>query len=245
MRSRPLQTRTIITIQRPLLWFAGFVAIISMILILLWMSYEYGRKTAGFDSSEAGVYIEQLRQQLEESEAKFVESERRATMLVRNSQIDIDASKQLKDTLAEAQQEVLVLKKELAFYKSIVAPEQGGRNLAIQSIKLKPDDAGGYNYNIIVSQRGRNDLIVRGTIEISIEGSEKGKAVTLKLADVSGDVKNPMKFGFKYFQNFEGVMNLPAAFEPENLRIEVKPSTGKVKAIDEQFVWSELTAGGA
>ena len=228
-----------------MLWFTGFLVLISIILILLWLSFEFGRKTAGFDSIEAGLYIDQLKAQLEESEAKFIESERRATMLVSDSRIDIDASSQLKETLAEAQDEVLALKKELVFYKSIVAPEQGGRNLAIQSVKLKPDNAGGYNYNIIVSQRGRNDKFVRGTINVSIKGKKKGKVVTLKLADVSEDVKDPMKFGFKYFQNFEGVMNLPTAFKPDNLHIEVKPSTGKVKAIDEQFMWSELTAGGA
>jgi hypothetical protein len=245
MKNRPLQTHTIITIHRPVLWFVGFVAIVSIILISLWISYEYGRKTAGYDSTEAGIYIDELRAQLEESEAKIIESERRATMLISDSRIDIDASAELKETLELAQDEVLALKKELKFYKSIVAPEQGGRNLAIQSIKLKPDDAGGYNYNIIVSQRGRNDQFVRGTINVSIKGKKKGKSLTLKLADVSKDVKNPMKFGFKYFQNFEGVMNLPTAFQPDNLRIVVKPSTGKIKAIDEQFVWSELTTGGA
>jgi hypothetical protein len=69
--------------------------------------------------------------------------------------------------------------------------------------------------------------------------------VVLKLAEVSNDTKKPMKFGFKYFQNFEGVMNLPEAFYPDYLRVKVKPTTGKIKSIDEQFAWSDLTAGGA
>ena len=60
-------------------------------------------------------------------------------MLERNSQIDDDASSQLKETLAQAQNEVLELKKELSFYKSIVAPEQGSRSLAIQTIQLKAE----------------------------------------------------------------------------------------------------------
>ena len=66
----------------------------------------------------------------------------------------------------------------------------------------------------------------------------------MKLADVSNDTKIPMKFGFKYFQNFEGVMMLPATFQPDSLRVKVKSRVGKIKAIDEQFVWSDLTAGG-
>ena len=166
-------------------------------------------------------------------------------MIERNSRFDGDASAQLKETLAQAQSEALELKKELSFYKSIVAPEQGSRSLAIQTVQLKKGDDGGFHYKIMVSQRGRNDQLARGTIDVTIEGVEMGKPVTFKLAEVSKDAKKPMKFGFKYFQNFEGVMSLPEGFQPDFIRVKVKPKTSKIKALDEQFAWSDLTAGGA
>ena len=244
MNFKPLQTKQIITVQQPLLWLLSFVVIFCMILILLWISFEYGRKVAGFHSADAEAYIGQLQEQLEESQAQIIESNRQATMLERNSRIDGDASVQLKETLAQAQNEALELKKELSFYKSIVSPEQGDRSLAIQTIQLKKNEEGGYNYKIMVSQRGRNDHFARGSIDVSIEGVDKGQPVVLTLAEVSKDTKKPMKFGFKYFQNFEGVMNLPAAFQPDSLHVIVKPSTGKIKTVDEQFAWSDLTAGG-
>ena len=245
MNIKPLLTHRIIAIQRPHLWLLSLVLIICMFMLSIWFSFEYGRNIAGYDSADAGAYIDQLQAQLEEAQGEIVESNRQATMLKRNSRIDDDASGQLKETLAQAQNEVLVLKKELSFYKSIVAPEQGDRSIAIQTIQLKKNAAGGYDYKIMVSQRGRNDRFARGTIDVSIEGVNKGQPVTLKLADVSNDTKKPMKFGFKYFQNFEGVMTLPEAFQPDIVRVKVKPSTGKIKSIDEQFAWSDLTAGGA
>ncbi len=245
MKIKPRHTHRIITIQRPLLWLLSFVALLCMILISLWVSFDYGRNIAGYDSADADAYIEQLQSQLEESQAETIESNRRATMLERNSRIDDDASVQLKETLAQAQNEALKLKKELSFYKSIVAPEQGSRSIVIQTVQLKQNETGGYHYKIMVSQRGRNDQFARGTINVSIEGVSKGKPVTLQLADVSKDTKKPMKFGFKYFQNFEGVMNLPDAFQADSLHVKVKPSTVKIKTVDEQFVWSDLTAGGA
>lgn len=244
MNFKPLQTKQIITIQQPMLWLLSFFVIVSIILILLWFSFEYGRKVAGFNSADTDLYISQLEEQLEETQAEIIETNRQASMLERNSQIDDDASVQLKETLAQTQTEVLELKKELSFYKSIVSPEQGGRSLAIQTIQLKKNEDGGYSYKIMVSQRGRNDQFARGSIDVSIEGVEKGQPVTLTLAEVSKDTKVPMKFGFKYFQNFEGVMNLPVAFQPDSLHVKVKPSTGKIKTVDEQFAWSDLTAGG-
>ncbi len=241
---KPLQTRTIITIQQPGLWVLSFFSVICLILLMLWSAFEYGRNVAGYNSADADAYIGQLQEQLEESQAEIVESRRQATMLERNGRIDDDASVQLKETLAQTQSEALELRKELSFYKSIVAPEQGSRSLAIQTIQLKANTVGGYDYKIMVSQRGRNDRFARGTVDVSIEGVNKGQPVTLKLAEVSNDTKKPMKFGFKYFQNFEGVMILPEAFQPDFIRVKVKPSKGKIKAIDEKFAWSDLTAGG-
>lgn len=245
MKVNPIQTRKIITIQRPVLWLFNIAVLLCIIMSAIWGAFEYGRYIAGFDSADTDAYIEQLRAQLEESQAEIVESNRRATMLEHNSQIDDDASAQLKKSLAQAQNEVLELKKELSFYKSIVAPEQGSRSIAIQTIQLKQNETGDYHFKIMVSQRGRNDQFARGTIKVRIDGTSEGKPVTLQLADVSKDVKKPMKFGFKYFQNFEGVMTLPDAFQADTLHINVKPSTGKIKAVDEQFAWSDLTAGGA
>jgi hypothetical protein len=211
----------------------------------LWLSFEYGRKVAGYHSAETDTYIQQLIEQLEESQAEIIESKRRATMIERNSRIDGDASAQLKETLAQSQSEALKLKKELSFYKSIVAPEQGSRSIAIQTVQLKKNDAGSYSYKIMVSQRGRNDQFARGTIDVTVEGVGEGKPVTYKLSELSKDTKKPMKFGFKYFQNFEGVMSLPEGFQPDVIRVKVNPKTGKIKAVDEQFAWSDLTAGGA
>ena len=245
MSIRPLQTRVVIAIQRPHLWIATAILMVCTVVAGFWLSFEYGRKVAGYHSAETDTYIQQLKEQLEESEAKIIESKRRATMIERNSRIDGDASAQLKETLAQAQSEALELKKELSFYKSIVAPEQGSRSLAIQTIQLKKGDAGGFSYKIMVTQRGRNDEFARGTIEVTIEGVGKGKSVTYKLSELSKDTKKPMKFGFKYFQNFEGVMNLPDGFQPDTIRVKVNPKTGKIKAVDEQFAWSDLTAGGA
>ena len=245
MSIRPLQTRVVIAIQRPQLWIATAILIVCTVIAALWLSFEYGRKVAGYHSTETDAYIQQLKQQLEESQAEIIESKRRATMIERNSRIDGDASAELKETLAQAQSEALKLKKELSFYKSIVAPEQGSRSLAIQTVQLKKDDAGGFSYKIMVTQRGRNDQFARGTVDVTVEGVDKGKSVTYKLSELTKDTKVPMKFGFKYFQNFEGVMNLPDGFQPDAIRVKVNPKTGKLKALDEQFAWSDLTAGGA
>ncbi len=247
---KPRQTHRIIAIRRPGLWWLSSAFLIVLIFLLIWSTFEYGRYVAGYNKVDSQTHIEQLQTQLEIIQQEIVATRRRATVLERNSQIDGDASAWLKEALAQAQSEVQTLKKELSFYKSIVAPEQGGRSLAIQKMQIKANAAGGYDYIIMVSQRGRNDQFARGTVDVSIAGVSKGLPLTLTLSEVSNDTNKKvesglMKFGFKYFQNFEGAIVLPEDFEPGTIRVIVKPGKGKIKALDESFSWSDLVAEGA
>ena len=115
----------------------------------------------------------------------------------------------------------------------------------IQTIQLKAGaKAGDYQYQIMVSQRGRNDRFARGNIEVTLSGADAGQAKVIKLSEVSKGAKNPIRFGFKYFQKFSGTITLPGTFEPEFMRVIVKPKSSKIDPIDEQFTWADLTAVG-
>lgn len=243
MNMKPLQTRYLITIQRPFRWVLGFVALVALVAAMVMLSYEQGRRMAGFDSSDADRVVDMLQAEIETLRADLAESQRQAAMLETNSKIEDDTSGQLKKTLTQAQNELLELKKELAFYKSIVAPEQGKPTIVVQTIQLKKDQAGDFDYKIMISQQGKNDRFARGTVEVSIEGSNQGAKQVLALNDVSDDVKKPMKFGMKYFQNFTGKLKLPQGFTAESMRVKLKPSSKTLESVDEIFPWEDLTAG--
>ena len=244
MSSKPLQTRYLITIQRPGRWAMGFIVVMALLAASIWLTYETGRRMAGFDAAETDRVITAHQVEIARLQGNLAEYQRQAAMLERNSKIEDDASGELMKSLSEAQNEVLVLKKELAFYKSIVAPEQTKPSLVVQTIQLKQDVAGDYDYKIMVSQQGRNDRFARGTVDVSIEGTKQGAKQVLALSAISEDVKKPMKFGFKYFQNFTGKLKLPEGFKAESMRVKVNPKSKTLDSIDEKFPWDDLTAGG-
>lgn len=245
MNYTPLQTRTLITIQRPGLWLLNFFLLLALIALIVGLAFAYGQRVAGYDKTEAIQYIEDLEVQIDDLKSQNTESERQTAMLARNSTIDGGASDQLKISLAEAQAEVLELRKELTFYKSIISPGDTKRSLMIQTIQLKPDtNPGSFQYQIMLSQRGRNDDIARGVLEVTLGGSEAGQAKVLPLNEVSTEVNNPINFGFKYFQKFSGTITLPSTFQPEYIRVVVQAKTAKIDPIDEQFAWADLTAAG-
>lgn len=245
MNYRPIQNKIIISVQRPGLWVLNTVLLLCAIALMIWLAFAYGQRAAGYDKSEAILYIKDLERQITELQSQNVINERQTVILERNSTIDDGASEQLKVLLSEAQAESLELRKELAFYKSIVSPGDSKRSLMIQAIQLKPGASSGvYQYQLTVSQRGRNDNLARGTIEVLLEGAEGGLTKEIKLSEISEEAKPPLRFGFKYFQKFSGTMTLPETFQPEFIRVKVKPSTGKLDSIDDQYSWADLTTGG-
>lgn len=243
MAASPLITRKIITIQRPSLWLLSGFFIVLMLLLLNWLAYEHGRNVAGFDRMEATAVMDELHRQILELEQENDEIQQHNAMLERNSQIDEDAGKYLEDTFSETQSDIQELKKELEFYKSIVSPEQSKRSLVIQAIQVIELEDGRFRYKLTISQKGRNDKLVRGSLSIAVIGHKQEQPVTLKLSEISDEKKQRLKFGFKYFQNFEGTMRLPESFWPEYVRVQVKPKLRSIDAMNEQYAWSDLTAG--
>jgi hypothetical protein len=243
MSKNPLQARYLITIQRPIRWIVGLLGLVALVSVMIWLSYEQGSRMAGFAAADADRVINELQLEIETLKSDLAETQRQTAMLERNSRIEDDTSGQLKKSLTEAQKEVLELKKELAFYKSIVAPEQSKPTIVIQTIQLKQDVAGDYDYKIMVSQQGQNNSFARGTLEVSIKGTKQDKKQVLALDSVSEDAGKPMKFGFKYFQNFTGKLKLPDGFKAESMRVRLNPKAKTLDAVDETFPWDDLTAG--
>lgn len=244
MGHRALKTRKIISIHRPGLWVLAASGLLLLVVLSVWLAYEHGRNVAGFDRVEASQAMDELYQKIQQMKLQNEAIRQQNAMLERNSKIDDDAGSHLQVTFSDAQAEVHELKKELEFYKSIISPGQTKRSVELQVVKLQKLEDGRFKYMITVSQKGRNDNYVKGSIKVAVIGRQEEKAVTLQLHEVSKEAKKNTNFGFKYFQTFEGTMSIPDNFWPEFLQVKVKPKSNLIDAVEQQYVWSDLTAGG-
>ena len=245
MGTHALKTRKIITVQRPGLWFLSALGLLFLVTLGVWVSYEYGRNVAGFDRVEASQAMDELYQTIQQLRSKNAEILQQNAMLKRNRKIDDDAGSHLQVTFSDAQIEVQELKKELEFYKSIISPGKLKRSVVIQAVQLQKLEDGRFKYKITLSQKGRNDNYASGVLDINVIGKQGEQPLTVKLHEISKDANKITKFGFKYFQTFEGTMSIPDQFWPEYIQVKVKPKSNQIKAVDEQYAWSDLAAGGA
>lgn len=181
----------------------------------------------------------QLRSELAALEDETQRLREQVVVLERSSQIDRQASVEVRQELASLQQELLSQREELEFYRGIMAPGEAKPGLRVQRFELEPGaEPGRFRYDLMLIQVKRNDRYVKGVVQLYVDGSQEGAEKSLSLAEITEPSTAKLPFRFRYFQHFEGALQLPANFRAEKVRLEVVPS-GKYgpPRLDEEFEW--------
>lgn len=215
--------------------------IVVLVVTAAWALFEYGRYSAGYDSLSASSEMQQLEKMKLGLERNIVFLREQKTALQQQQQVEQQAYDEVRHDLKDLQDENLELKEELAFYRGIVSPEEGAHGLRIQGLQVtKNAKEGSFHYKLVLTQVLKNDRLARGRVEVKIEGirEEDGRQENLTLTDVTVPKRQPMNFKFKYFQAFEGDMEMPEGFVPIRVSVTVDPSGSRMEPVEKVFDWT-------
>lgn len=197
--------------------------------------YQYGLSRAGHDFSTLIEERDSLRKVIKERNDELASQRDQTVALVRSSEIDKQSYKEVEESLRTLQSEILELKEEVAFYRSIVAPRESAKGLRIQRFKIEPNTKQkSFRYKLVLTQVMNQTNMTRGDIEFSIEGLQEGKPRLLALQEVEAGKQDKIAFRFKYFQNFEGDIVLPKGFVPSRVLLKVLSNRVTIEKI---FDW--------
>lgn len=231
---RPTPSMVITTRQsrtRYLLW----ILLAILVCVGGWRLYNYGYDKAGYDFEAFRAEHFSLAERVGTLERKNAALAEQNAALTQSASIERHAYEEVDDSLQSMQLEILELKEEVAFYRSIVAPRESSRGLRIQRFKVdKTSQPNTFRYKLVLTQVIKSSRQARGKVEVDIEGLEKGRKRRYALAELSADKELNLEFKFKYFQSFEGDILLPKDFVPT--RVEVKVNAGATQ-LDKTYDW--------
>ncbi|MEY8213919.1 MAG: hypothetical protein RPR97_05470 [Colwellia sp.] len=157
--------------------------------------------------------LELLYQQQEENIARIQTLEVELT-------IEQLANIKAQDLLKEAAEQQFEVKKQLAFYEKVMAPEKKSAGLLVENVKIQASKVPNkYHFQVTLVQQQLKRRYSKGYIDLVFEGREGEKPVQFKLAEVAELNKKDLKFSFQYFQIINGEFTLPANFTPENVLV--------------------------
>ncbi|MFT6776722.1 MAG: hypothetical protein ACJAV1_000634 [Paraglaciecola sp.] len=113
------------------------------------------------------------------------------------------------------------LRTQLAFYQQVMAPELNEQGFLIDGFNLElalSDNS--YRFQLVLMQQNKTNNALRGNLNVTLIGSEKGKAKQYAMNSMLFDQKRKkLTFGFKYFQVIDGEIKLPVGFQPEQVSV--------------------------
>ncbi len=234
--------RLVVRPHRPLRNGLIYAALAAVILAMIAGAYQFGQIRAGYDSTLA---IQQQNQQNNEIEAltqRNQELRDRIALLERSAEIDKEAAGRLQVNVAAAQDELLKLREELAFYRGIISPQDSVAGLRIQNMRIQASPVENqFRYRLVLIQAVDHDRNVSGKVTMTLRGELRGEDVSLPVADLVTSNADKFEFSFKYFQNLEGDFQLPDGFKPSQLDVVVIPSGCDAEEVSRSFGWQEIT----
>ncbi|TLU64282.1 hypothetical protein FE810_11795 [Thalassotalea litorea] len=171
--------------------------------------------------------------------------EQQSKINILNVELEIErlANQDAMENLDELEKQQFELKKQLAFYEKIMAPEKQAQGFVIDEVLVSPSASENhYRLKVVLVQQLKSKRFASGHIEVEFVGSLNNRPATIKLANVSELDSKKRSFNFRYFQVIEGDFNLPKGFVPEKIEVAaILPAKGqqKYRRLQESYPWPE------
>ena len=139
------------------------------------------------------------------------------------------AATDLQAVVVQQQGKIARLESEAIYYRNLMSPGAGDREVFIHRVDLLPSVDNRYlNYEILLTHADPDGAHTVGRIGITLAGIVENRQ-TLIDAGASGLIEpEALEYDFRYFQNFAGQLRLPEGFQPATLLLEVTSEAGKV-----------------
>ncbi|MBC7182792.1 MAG: hypothetical protein H5U30_04355 [Marinobacter sp.] len=205
--------------------------------------YAAGLAQGGFRFSSAEESNDVLENEVEELRTNFREARQQLINLERGRVIDEQALNQARKTIVDLETRIVSLQSDLTFYKNIMAPSETSKGLQVDSLTLAPNrSSGSYDFKLVLTQVGNNKSYISGVVAVNVIGLRNEEKEVIALRDLSEDIEDlGVKFRFRYFQDVEGTLELPEAFEPIEIQVVAQAEGRKSSQAERTFNWDDLT----
>ena len=162
------------------------------------------------------------------------------------AEADQQTLNELRDDLRQRAADIAALGDMLAFYRSVLAPEEADVPVVIRPPELvKLGDDSRWRLSMLVHRGEEGDAVYRGQLSVIVRGEGPGEPVLSTFGEVdSATTSGVFPLRFRYLQELQVVISLPEGFLPETIE-SVVTLTGPVRrTLRRSDRWQDLVNSG-
>jgi hypothetical protein len=232
------QCKMIVVPHRP--WYRAWRATLCLAVFgaVSWLTYDYGLDQGLATKVEVAGERDALRSALDGSEATLAEFRQQVADLKLGGRVDTRANEEVRLAVESLQTQIAELNEEIRFYKGVMVPNAEAKGLRVERLDLRQSGVvNRYRYSLMLTQVVDKHEFVRGVVDVSLVGAQLGEARTYTLSELDAEISAEIRFRFRYFQNIDGELVLPADFVPTKMVVVVSPSGRGTNSTERTFAW--------
>ncbi|MEM9209460.1 MAG: DUF6776 family protein [Pseudomonadota bacterium] len=207
-----------------------------------YLAFELGRIQGGYSLVEASAEASDYRANIDALQQQVVSLKEEIALQETHREVERQAYSDVESNLVALQQKIQEQRDAIEFYRGIMSPEDGGRGLRVQGVKLsRGADEREYVVRLVLVQLLKHDRSVKGDVDLVLEGAQDGELASYSLEElVPADEDSAWPFQFRYFQTFDRSLILPDGFTPERLNVQIRSRTKSVDSVEQTFAWQTV-----
>jgi hypothetical protein len=223
----------------PSRWRGPWLAVPAVVIALLagFYGYHRGRLSAGVDGAGIAIERRDLLGKAARLEGENATLSAKVAELEMARKLDREAYGQVERTLGELQSQLSRQGEDLAFYRSIVSPEDGIQGLRIQRLDVEPGGAPReFVVRLTLIQAMRHESLASGLAQVVFHGMQGDRPARYTVGELLGRPRAQIPFSFRYFQTIEQAVTLPENFEVYETEVQVRSSKLRFP-LQQSFPW--------
>lgn len=220
--------------------FRSAILLSLLIITCLFCGYRVGNFFHGYQIQT----INQQKARLDDLYDQQVQQVKQIHTLEVELEVERMANTRSQQLLTDIEKEHFKVKKELAFYEKVMAPEKQVDGVVIDGVTITPTESSNhFRFQVVLVQQQVRKRYAKGSIELIFHGSLNNKPDKVSLLKISDLTKKTLAFSFKYFQIIEGEFTLPEGFTPEKLDLTTvldKTSWQEHRRVEQSYVWQDI-----
>jgi hypothetical protein len=203
-------------------------------LFALYVVFEFGRYSAGFDRAKAAAQRRDLQQVIVGLKGQIQDQHVQMAQL---QMLQAGAAREHQEVgreIAELQAQVDRDRQDLAVYRGVIAPTSSGSSLQVQQLRIIPGDAAQHFVaHLTLMQGGKPDVTVNGAVSVRVTGQLNGAT-----AVIDGTGSTPTgAVSFRYYQAVDYQIDLPPGFIPATVEVTLHDGRGNGSVGTQSFPW--------
>jgi hypothetical protein len=195
-------------------WYWRWLAVLAtgaVLVWLVWMTYDFGRALAGFDSGRAAAEQARLAEELRSLRDENADLRSQLAAIERQVQIEQATHGDLAGQIKTLSDENALIKEDLAFFQTLMSSHgDPARGVTINRFRVRADTLPGeYRYQLLLVQARTRGKEFQGRLQLVVDLLEEGQARTLVLPR-KGEAAAPFDLSFRFYQRIEGSFIVPS-----------------------------------